>query len=237
MQFVRRAGQLQPRFITLASVCLSFRREMGSELGEIFPPPMSFARFPEVKEIIDVPAEVEVTLSSFDVLRPIIRNLVTRWRVEGRANLAAAVRDVLDLPDDVDPLDLAVGCFYRCTRCHYAQSIEGILTHHCDLDRAKRWPLPVYSNTASYTLKRPEYTEVYSIGRTIRKLLEVCGKDWKICTAEEMDTSEVRFYCTTLPDITSPGATIRECMNWRAAVSYFLFMIISTNIHQLRCRF
>lgn len=76
-----------------------------------FPPLRHVAAFPEFLEIIRSPSDVE---ESFYALRDRLPDVVAAWETEQKSKLLEYVKDAMGLPDDIDPLELAVRHYFTC---------------------------------------------------------------------------------------------------------------------------
>ncbi len=192
---------------------LSFRRDLGADL---IPRSLKFCLLPEIQEIIDVPDDVEISVRSFDVLRPTLVHLVARWKERQLSRLAIAVREQVDLPNGVDPAKLAVGQYYSCGRCRAAHSLQDALAYPSHLTESTPTQKTPYDEAEGMDGCTAPFR---SLAVETRKILEVCEMDYTRCTTEEMDALEVRFYCRKCSSIPIKDAEIWPVMTWRVAVS------------------
>lgn len=191
----------------------SFRRDLGVET---IPHSLKFNLLPEIREIIDVPDDVGISIESFDISRPTISCLVACWKERQLARLAIAVREQVDLQNDVDPTKLAVGQYYSCGRCRAAHALQDALAYPSSaIERTPAQKTP-YDEAAGID---GSLSPFMSLAVETRKLLEACEMDYTRCTTEAMDALEVRFYCRVCSSIFVKDAEIWPVMDWRVAVS------------------
>lgn len=86
--------------------------------------PVDYAMKSEVRAIIDVPDEIDVTLDSFSPLLPLLPDLTKSWYASCKVVLEARVKECLNVAECDDPLSLAVSYFYAWSPCTYSRYPE-----------------------------------------------------------------------------------------------------------------
>ncbi|KZT74573.1 hypothetical protein DAEQUDRAFT_807678 [Daedalea quercina L-15889] len=196
----------------------------GLTMGDI-------ALMQEVRDIMCSPAGVRIEKGNLTALRDQMGTMAERWRASTHDDLRSLLAaDSVgkqptgsDLPNNVDPLELAVTMF-RC-KLHLSRGevfYPNVLQHHC---LRNHWPkLPpsdIYGNyiinNISWWSLSPTFGPcafsakdclvVHKPSKKALELIELCGKDPKTVTAKEMDAMGVRF-------VQDNG----DIMTWRAAV-------------------
>ncbi len=203
---------LPKRFVLLKQAVLTMHNA-----GETFPFPLDFALgMPEVRQIIDVPHDVEVTVKDFIDLAPLVPEYVAKWEREGAAHLSNLVRKDVPLSYDVDVLSLAVAVAFKCS-CIAVRAYPEALAHKCrDSFYYPRVEGDQYTTVAVTTLQEftPSWTRMGTATKSIKKVIEACGEDPSRVTACQMDKLDARLTCRTCST-----AGVESIMTWRAAVS------------------
>ncbi|GBE82505.1 hypothetical protein SCP_0408890 [Sparassis crispa] len=199
---------------------MTFPRSAKSQCVPRF---VDFANMPEFQEIVKAPGEDKIALNKFQALEPEMSTIIRRWQDEAKAKLLDLMKEDLkaeDVPEDVDPLLLAIVLF-KCSGCNnvleYPTVVGHDCLHHCpsyyaqaaneydravqEVVRSERWDLRKLSCGA--------------LPKRVRLLVEACGKDPLRTTKQDMDGLDERFWCEAF----SRDGT-RHIMSWRTAVSW-----------------
>ncbi|KAI0074236.1 hypothetical protein K474DRAFT_81699 [Panus rudis PR-1116 ss-1] len=73
-----------------------------------------FVSFPEFASIIRAPSDVTVTKEMFRALQHHVPEIVKNWEETQREKLSEEIRNILGVPSDVNPLNLAIGTYFLC---------------------------------------------------------------------------------------------------------------------------
>lgn len=96
------------------------------------------ARMTKFCELIDVSPDINMTKADFEALTPMLNLAVARWLRELKHELRTKVRAEVDsIAPDVDPLKLAVGAYWQCTRCKPCDrplAYPQVLAHRCNTE-------------------------------------------------------------------------------------------------------
>ena len=215
-----RVQLLMTRIKTMMLFVLSFRREYGKEA---FPRARDFAALPEIQEIIDVPAEEEVTPESFMKLAPAIPRIVADWQQERFQYFETLLRERLNSTHCIVDSQLAVDQFFECG-CGRLFDYQNMIAHDCNVDLSNSVSASIYEEAADRATQSRADVKITPFIVPVMGILEACRKDYHKCTAKEMDDSDIRLHCETCEVFhQGSGSRIFQVMNWRVAVSTSLF--------------
>lgn len=195
----------------------------------------TLASLPEVREVIDVSAEVELTLGDLHhQLRPRIPKLVAHWRIQIEAYLVEAVSVQVRLPKDISLLDLAIAVF-KCTACSKYQRYPDLLDHDCQPQTLPQIlgsdsdpdPDSVYNREVRMVLGLPRLDILHDLQPCSIPVIEMMGKDPNRTTATDMDELGVSLICW--------AEQCRCLVTWRDAVS-IVVAVSFTHESFLACR-
>lgn len=204
-------------------------RACGISIGDI-------ALMPEIREIVDVPADVLVGEASFAGVHAKFGDMVERWRMDAATTLRRLIMETqparvlketkrktkvkATAQPKVDVLELATTRF-RCRRCNAQEAAlywPGVLAHACV--RSKLSPLGaedtykrfIYGNLVSRTDGKilctlGESLDVAKPSVTAKVIIRGCGKNPDTVTAKEMNALDIMLM--------SNDGKIRT---WRSAV-------------------
>lgn len=192
------------------------------------------AMFPEIRAIVELPNEAQVTFKSvFDDLP----SMVARWHAKLKTQLgeelkcsfrklsldghAAWSEGELEDGEASTLVDLAVSLF-RCRKCHRDLIYPSLISHYCE--RRAAGSSDVYLHTvlvvAGCCPWSPEnidcYTTAYAV-TLLRAITNLIGLDWKTVTCKEMDECEERFICTC--SLCADSVASPPVMTWRHVVN------------------
>lgn len=186
------------------------------------------AYLPEFREVIEAPAEVDVSRETFAQLMMPWPQLVARWTGERKAEferlMLPALKGTLAVAAK-DILDLAVATF-SCYKCWGVRlRWPAVLNHPCFRPQSQgpsEDAVGTEFDRAVYTTR--SYWDVFSIkpacvgvhfSRT-RSTIRVCGQDPDTVTWETMQADSARLMCKLC-------STVDRCQifDWVAAVSGF----------------
>lgn len=200
----------------------------GEAGRRLIPTIHDIAQWPRINDIINSDDAVRVTLDTFIATRTMDEH-IEDWCIEAEAQLATTVRSLLDLPDDVNPFDLACTVL-SCNRCN-CHSYSGVLYHpeiiyhqcfhHCH-DRYQPEGTMLekicHDLDSEASLWSPDGLCLSKRFKVAREVIIACGQDPKIATVRQMDALDVRLSCKAC-QLFNPNMCI--ALTWRAAVSYF----------------
>ena len=185
------------------------------------PPPLNFAATDQGRALLDAD---ENTVLSVPELSHALREHAESWEDHMKGRLRAVIAEDLGMSLDSfesDPLDLAVGTYWKCLSCPYLLEYPGLLRHACPASAAaspgrqlvvsgSRLPMPLVWGSfpaPGIYLK--------STAQFVNKLLALCGGD-PHTTAAQLDCERFRFLAVGGSHL----ADHRAIMTWRAAVRY-----------------
>ena len=223
---VGRVPILKARLKTLWTV----RRNIAREFSDIkfFPRQRDFALLPDVRAIIDVPNDHEITEESFNPLRDTLRDSIAQWIAEKKTFVETLIRQSvnLDPKSDISPWDLAMSLGLRCLKCYHSLSFPGFLVHKCqyirrdDSKRKDMYEGIVDQLNVAEAAIPPNFQHVTVDTEFMGDIIRLCGQDPEKVTMAEMDKLPTRFTCVDC----NKGNTV-QVMTWRTAVrSYFYHM-------------
>lgn len=199
------------RILDLAT--LSYRRHPELR-GKLFPHTRVIASFPEIRQIIDKPDDISVTIDDFLALTQTVHKSVADWRDKRISFFADCVRRQFDIPENIDPLQLAIGQFFQCNRCQRALALPYALGHYCY--RTLKDHLDDYDLFADSAYCANLTLAVEARVDAINSLLEACNRDTRTTTVQDMDDLDLRFTCRLCNDFL---VLFKELMDWHEAVS------------------
>ncbi|KAI0072235.1 hypothetical protein K474DRAFT_420454 [Panus rudis PR-1116 ss-1] len=229
---------MKTRVDTLRKAVESFQHEYHC----IFPQLPNLIHLRTFEDLIRAPSNVPVTLEDFLALRPILPDIVERWKDDCTRHLSETIRVKAGIPDDVDPLQLPVGTYFICEcdefstsrRAEWPHTMNAILSHEpnfaflfcikydTDPDQMSTSELCaalIHESPWSY-----RWAEKYNwFIEVVQDLVRMCGGDPLRTTAAELDTFSVRFTCKACLDLNPTHPEVRRVMTWRAAVSQVLY--------------
>lgn len=88
-------------------------------------------RCEEVQAIMRLPVSLPVTMQHFMNVQVSISDFVHAWRASVFDHFRGMVRQRYPIPDDTDPLSLAIGYLFSCVHCGYTSGFPSILSHTC----------------------------------------------------------------------------------------------------------
>ncbi|KAH8099253.1 hypothetical protein BXZ70DRAFT_1009070 [Cristinia sonorae] len=188
----------------------------------LFPHVRDFAALPEVVVIVDAPSEVSVTTDSFDILEPILPELVDKWRKSAEEALEKNLKSYTSECDgDVEPLSLAKMVLFSCQRCRAARPYPEMLTHCCHFygcfsDEVSGDVYHTSANSA-YQGKPWNPSNWRPVSAVLGRLVDLCNKEPARTTSAEMDAFDARFVC----EHCDTGG-VMTVMTWRTAAHHVL---------------
>ncbi len=211
-----RMDVMRKRFNGLKTALATFRNEAHREF---FPNIRDIASCAEIQELIDVPTDVDVTLESFEALRPLVPGIVDRWKDAATSALKTLVRETYSIPDGTDVMALAVCLASKCQLCEELVSYPSVFSHWCygrmegsfeEHDEADEYNCFADALLFSSPWK---ISTVNILRGMFNSILAACGKTAARTTMEEMDKLDPRLVCDTRSSV-----GLRGIMTWRAAV-------------------
>ena len=213
------------------------RRNLAREFSDIkmFPRQRDFALLPDVRAIIDVPNDHEITEESFHPLRDTIRDSIAQWIAEKKTFVETLIRKSvnLDPESDISPWDLAMSLGLRCSSCYCLVSFPGFLVHKCkyierdDSKRKDMYEEILDELNVGESAIPPSFEHIIVDTKFMGDIIRLCEQDPERVTIAEMDKLPTRLTC-----ICCIGADYIRVMTWRAAVrSYFHLAFILELAH------
>lgn len=223
---------LHKRFQTLKKLTSDYRRAGGfKDVGGFND--ATLASFPEVRAVIDVLSDTELTWGSLHrQLGPQIPGFITSWRTQMETQLSGYVSLRVLVPKDVLPLDLAIAVF-KCTACRKCLWFPDVLDHDCPCPTLAGQPLrtinptseETYAHVAQAALGYPRSSDCYSFQDCSKSVIRMLGKDPERTTSADMDELDAKLICWGL------GCKTQQVMTWRTAVSVIYLFLFHTSRH------
>ena len=225
----KRTLAMQDRFHNLHRASASFRTDAP---GEFFPEDRDLASCEEFRTIIDVDSDLDIDIEHFEPLRPLIRDIVNRWKDEKTAIFVDHIRNKYELDKDVDVLSLAACFAFTCSTCSLTLSFPHVLSHTCyyrTVRIGERYDPDDYESCADLAMYAAtwEPNEFATLANHVNPIISVCGLDTKKATQDDMDERNALLVCDSCP---MPG--IKAVMTWRTAVSLHssLYFVLGLNV-------
>ncbi|KAJ3489436.1 hypothetical protein NLI96_g2114 [Meripilus lineatus] len=178
-----------------------------------------------VEEIITTSRRI-VKPDTFRCLSEMMPDYLENWREEKLSYLEGIIRDSIDLPEDVQAVDLAIGHFFECGLCQSILDIQRVPQHDCmglGNKKDRYFGRTDYEAAAIKATRSLLDIPVTSGADILRELLEQCGQDYRRATPQDMDELGLLLCCR----VCSPSGFFcrparREVMNWRVAAYHAL---------------
>lgn len=230
-----RKALFKSRISALGAASDVFRRDFG----QVYPSLRELASFPEVQAIIESPAEVSITVASFDPLGELLPALVLRWQDVIKQRVLEHLRRhvTFAVSDDFDIFKMAATATFACDhpgcRLERLSTFPNILTHSCFNKPMPRddadadWTTELdYETRVTATLTRNSWSAYYLEFpmQLVEYAIRTCGMDPSKATIEEMDEAATRFRCVSHG---CEGDHVRMLFSWRAAASVSATVSIS----------
>ncbi|KAI0072230.1 hypothetical protein K474DRAFT_1678819 [Panus rudis PR-1116 ss-1] len=195
-----------------------------------FPGFSEIALRPDFVELIRAPSIVNVTEEIFFRWRRRLHRfpeIIASWETAQHERLSAHIRDAIDLPDDINPLDLAIGAYIilfphtlRSAIAYSSQNYVPPPVNRINWDDPDQLPnFDTMPETAMLEVLNFPISKKIELGdpwltRSIADMVKMCGLDPQATTAAQLDELDAKFTCDTCSIV---GET-RLVMSWRAAV-------------------
>ncbi|OCH92774.1 hypothetical protein OBBRIDRAFT_750811 [Obba rivulosa] len=187
--------------------------------------PVDYAAMPEVRAIIDVPGDVEVTVDSFLPLLPLLPELRERWFEPWKTALEDKLKAYLDVESCNNPLDLAAAYFDHGWAQRDYSRFPGVLSS-CNI-RTYVWEEDVYiqaiarepGGTVKFPTRSTEKLELIKPARDIIGLIRLIGGDPLATTYNEIRKLQVLVRCTKQACEILDGTRCQN-MTWDEAVDH-----------------
>ncbi|KAJ3476779.1 hypothetical protein NLI96_g10922 [Meripilus lineatus] len=212
-----RKSVMKKRFHHLQEAVVSFRK---GALTKFFPNIQDFATCPEVRAIIDVDSDIDIDQESFEPLRPLVWDIVARWKEKQTAVLLEHIRSRLEFDEDCNVKFLATCLGLTCWRCYgKIYSYPNILWHNCSYhsgysssnDYKSHVELAYSSHAWDASSFRFEVSDI------INSIITACGMDSRTVSQEELDMRNPILVGRYDPE---PG--FKVVASWRAAIAFAL---------------
>lgn len=223
--YAQRVSELRPRFVLLFKVIAGWLQTSGLRTADTdwYPCIADLALLPVFRHWIDVPANIAVHENALSKFQEQLPDFITTWHMERKSEIMAIVIDALDsVPDDVDPLSLAVATF-DCRRCSYrGMRWLQLLSHGCARSREfESTTMAENMHKQAVVFACDEQREKYMWDirvfvfnpclATTRLAIQACDEDPDVATYEDMDRCSVRVKCNKC-------TRICEALTWKKAV-------------------
>ncbi|KAJ6502644.1 hypothetical protein DFH09DRAFT_296401 [Mycena vulgaris] len=202
---------------------------------DIMPCAPDFWDFPEIKNLLRLPSEIDVDEQSFEAMLPAFPGMIATWR-EGLVQQLAMTRKLgssEDATEDDDEikrrLTLATSVF-RCDMCgdddfddmlfpDYGIGVRcrplfwpRVLAHRCltkTADYMLDYGMPFMEATRDIPWRSRILSVDTHVGDIVKKIVVVCGMDPATATVEDMDVANPRLACHACAkrDADDPGRT------------------------------
>ncbi|KAH9920182.1 hypothetical protein B0H21DRAFT_767726 [Amylocystis lapponica] len=206
----RRVRKFQQREIIFGNSFAAFVRFVSDYYEEtaspadipLLPQPVDLAYMQEVRDILEFPNTVMVTIKNLRALLPSLPTMITLWQAHAKAKFTSLVAKKLDIPEGIDALGLAVAVF-RCSGCRKTDlRYPDVVAHAClrppvapiqrQLQAAGEVTYEILV-TGAAQLQRWSSAKVKFLPSHVKPVLEACGMPLEKTTAEEMDGLDLRF--------------------------------------------
>lgn len=190
------------------------------------------ASLPEVQTTIEaLKPDDEATIQPFQSLEGGISRLVEQSKQKQRMRTLESIKRLtgLELPGDINVLDLAITAALACKKCkklcsdYSGVSGADILNHSCfsvavpDEDDIDPLEMDYETLVTAFLHREPWSTSQMTIrADLIKRIIRCYGEDPATATADTMDKKPIRLFCRS-SSCTSNGA--HAIFSWRAAVS------------------
>lgn len=185
-------------------------------VNEVIPPASDFYLFPPLRHIVeDTPVEVEVTLETFHEVMNLIPDFIAVWKVQTCEKLRGMIAEAnkkdepqVDTPVTPQPdVNLATAVF-RCSKyeCNLSRPLfyPAVLMHACASEYTYIHAIEdddedLVDFSTNCRLRPWNGGKVISFftaaSQTAAELVELCGRDRKTTTIQEMDCANPIFEC------------------------------------------
>ena len=185
----------------------------------VYPSVRDIARLPMVRSIYDVPASVEITRASYDVLKPWIEDFAVQWKKKVIDNLRGLIKADMNMPTSIDPFTLAVGSIWRCGRCCNSITYPAILAHRCwGRDDFYRDAMDFAIERGLCGAKNLALIHIESTTKIVKHVAELFGADPTRVTASQLDSMPHWVKCAHGAQC-SRLPLRKHMMPWRSVVS------------------
>ena len=183
---------------------------------------------PPLRDFIDAPP-YENVLGKFKSLIVHLEEFAATWEGKIVQHLKCSMPRRYRT-EVLNPLDLAVGTFWRCNCCNRVLSYMKFLEHACLVENGK-YTIDSYEECVETALTKYRISVQTSFKVSVRRLrkgrlkntvqlverfVKLFGLDPATATAEDMDNAQDRLVC---PDPSCAEDGYRTVISWRAAVS------------------
>ncbi|KAI0786960.1 hypothetical protein C8Q75DRAFT_255097 [Abortiporus biennis] len=220
----------------MSMVINSLTRLRGRVYGDInFPSPIDFLNIPRIRSIIEVPAEVTLTLEGFlDEINPILPQILEDWQKSVDARLVRSIISKCNIPNGVDPLSIAVGQFFFCESCRRPCIYPNVRSHSCPIYGANRKDtkdlyesvLRVVCDERHATLRfnapsifsmprRLILGNIISMASIVEKVITTLGYITGQTTLKEMESVDALMICKTCED---DKPVYRRVIDWKTMI-------------------
>ncbi|KAL4244937.1 hypothetical protein ABKN59_009975 [Abortiporus biennis] len=190
-----------------------------------FPAPLDFLSIPQIRSLIDVPPEANLTSDELlDSINLVLPEILSRWQESVTTHLARLVveKATCMIPGGVDPLSLAIGQIFLCDLCGEIRIYPNIQSHCCwDEDNApQREDLmdrygKVLHSVFSRSPGRLHLKKIISVADVVGEVVRATGHAANQATLEDMEQVKKLLICITCEN---RKHGIRPTMDWKTMI-------------------
>lgn len=204
-------GILRDRVPLLENAVVGFSRTCRN----VFPLLGDFARFPEVRAILDPSNGRHITLANFEILRLYLPEMIVRWKDNVEKDWASFLLmqigfELLDSPVQYSELAITTLVCKECNQV-FLHSDHKPVIHRC---HAYLFPFRYEITLNELQLQSHSPSLFYVASAEVLKILDACGMD-RMTTVRILDDFNPRLVC--MMGCNTSG--IRTIYSWRDAVS------------------
>ncbi|KAI0957121.1 hypothetical protein AcW1_005615 [Taiwanofungus camphoratus] len=232
-------ARLKMLLCMISGLHLQTRRTLADEYKPAF---VDYAIMPKFRQIVEAPSNDSITINNFLAHRDLVPELDAQWQAGTKAQLANLIKEKIDVPENVEPLDLAVA-YFKCDNCQALARYPQVIAHKCLRSSGSEWAMfeELLHSVAGSQHGDPYERLAVSVGHIsrwscnnltidstmelVQGILLACGKDPRTTTRQEMDNLDVRL-CQRSFD----GRGIKKVMHWRTAASTLKVLLLYSYI-------
>ncbi|KAI0796026.1 hypothetical protein C8Q75DRAFT_357494 [Abortiporus biennis] len=196
---------------------------------DIFPFPRDFCQLPEIRAIIDAPRDTSSSTSEDDFVKSYVRQIrkaMANWRDSSHQILKGIAQEAVPfIQKKADPMNLAVGMFFSCSKCTNSpvMTYPNLLRHGC---MGVRWNIPRNPKDGYHFALREAFehslkdsptlninSSINSAADLSKLVIEACGQDPRRVSPKDMDKLSTRLVC-----LHCAKTGFRPVMAWRTAI-------------------
>ena len=218
---------LDKRFISLAELLFG----MESEFPDVrcHNNHIDIALLPEIKRVLDVRYEREISELEWDNLRKVIPVAFIRWRRTVDSKLAKSYPALAPVFKQFGTLDHPATVFAcrqpACNEISRSVAYAELSSHACCNERTREYETLVSFEGSVYKYAAMHYFQhepwsartltIHGGSDKVKDIMRACGADPNRTSWDKMDNKNIRLHCATCGESEVRGVT----MGWRTAVS------------------